>query len=435
MIKLSHEIRDPILNFIKLDNNERKVLDSRPFQRLRYIHQLATTYLLYPGATHKRFEHSLGVMELASRVFDVVTKNENIQDRIRDTITNADLIYWRKVIRMAGLCHDLGHLPFSHAAEDELLPQYESHELITLRIIENSEISDILKEIKIMPEDVAKIALKPKEYKTQKREVEYNDFEAILSEIITGDAFGVDRIDYLLRDSHHAGVMYGKFDHYRLIDTLRILPSSEDDSSEPMLGIEEGGVHSAEALCLARYYMFSQLYFHPIRRIYDIQLKDFMKQWLPDGKFSTNIEEHLKMTDNEIISEMRRVADDETHKAHEEAKKLIYRKHFKRIYTLGQEDMRKNIDILDLINNGLIEKYGKEKVEKDEYIKPGVELDFPILSDDKKIIPSSEYPIFKKSPDLTTGYIFVDSEIKTEAKLWIDNNKDRLLKKSNKKEE
>ena len=73
MKKITHEIRDPIHVFIKLDTTERKVLDSQPLQRLRYIHQLAMTYLIYPGATHKRFEHSLGVMELASRVFDIIT--------------------------------------------------------------------------------------------------------------------------------------------------------------------------------------------------------------------------------------------------------------------------------------------------------------------------------------------------------------------------
>jgi HD superfamily phosphohydrolase len=86
MIKHIHEIRDPIHVFIKLDSTERKVLDSRPFQRLRYIHQLAMTYLVYPGATHKRFEHSLGVMELASRVFDVITNPYNILSEIRDSL-------------------------------------------------------------------------------------------------------------------------------------------------------------------------------------------------------------------------------------------------------------------------------------------------------------------------------------------------------------
>ena len=99
-----------------------------------------------------------------------------------------------------------------------------------------------------------------------------SDWEAILSEIIVGDVFGADRIDYLLRDSYHAGVSYGRFDHYRLIDTLRILPISETDSQEPALGTERGGLESAEALLWARYFMYTQLYFHPTRRIYDSHL-------------------------------------------------------------------------------------------------------------------------------------------------------------------
>jgi HD superfamily phosphohydrolase len=117
-----HEIRDPIHNFIRLNSNERKVLDSRPFQRLRYIHQLGLTYLLYPGATHRRFEHSLGVMELASRVYDVITNPANIHDSVRDEVPQDSFNhqYWRRVLRMAALCHDIGHLPFSHAAEKEL---------------------------------------------------------------------------------------------------------------------------------------------------------------------------------------------------------------------------------------------------------------------------------------------------------------------------
>jgi len=87
VVKNTHEIRDPIHNFIRLDSNERKILDSRPFQRLRYIHQLGLTYLLYPSATHRRFEHSLGVMELASRVYDVITNPANIyHDTIIDEV-------------------------------------------------------------------------------------------------------------------------------------------------------------------------------------------------------------------------------------------------------------------------------------------------------------------------------------------------------------
>ena len=136
MTKHIHEIRDAVHVFVHLDSEERKVLDSRPFQRLRHIHQLAMTYLVYPGATHRRFEHSLGVMELADRVFRTVTADENIDDRVRKLFPKGDrLAYWCRVLRMAALCHDLGHLPFSHAAEKELLPDGVTHERITVDII------------------------------------------------------------------------------------------------------------------------------------------------------------------------------------------------------------------------------------------------------------------------------------------------------------
>ena len=109
MSKHVHEIRDPIHVFVRLDDDERRVLASRPFQRLRHIHQLALTSMLYPAATHTRFEHSLGVMELAGRVFDVLTHPDNVSDEIRHLLpdlAHADkLAYWRRVLRMAALCH------------------------------------------------------------------------------------------------------------------------------------------------------------------------------------------------------------------------------------------------------------------------------------------------------------------------------------------
>src|SRR6266849_3878798 len=115
-MKHSHEFRDPVHTFISVRTDERKVLDSRPFQRLRHIHQLALSYLVYPAATHRRFEHSLGVMELASRVFDVVTHERAVSDAVRKVVPELEqpekIRYWRRVLRMAALCHDTGHLPF-----------------------------------------------------------------------------------------------------------------------------------------------------------------------------------------------------------------------------------------------------------------------------------------------------------------------------------
>ena len=303
--------------FIRLDSDERRVLDSRPFQRLRHIHQLAMTYLIYPGATHKRFEHSLGVMELAGQVFDIVTNPDNVTDEIKHLLGPLNVpdkrAYWRRVVRMAALCHDVGHLPFSHAAEKELLPDDWDHEKLTREIIVSDEMKTIWGSIipPLHPEHIEKLAVGPK----KATDLEFTDWETILTEIIVGDAFGVDRMDYLLRDSHHVGVVYGKFDHHRLIDTLRILPPAQSGengkSQEPALGVEEGGIQSAEALMLARYFMYSQVYFHPVRRIYNTHLTDFLREWLDGGEFTTDLESHLKMTDSEVTAALWEAAFEE----------------------------------------------------------------------------------------------------------------------------
>src|SRR5437667_3246068 len=203
-------------------------------------------------------------MELAGRVFDVITNQAHItNEAAREVLPGnaTDLAYWRRVVRVGALCHDIGHLPFSHAAEHALLPAGWSHEKIGMDILLSPEMRTILNEMTppVRAEDVAKVALGPKKAGS----LRFSNWEAILSEIIVGDAFGADRIDYLLRDSHHIGVAYGRFDHYRLIDTLRVLksPTSGEKTPlpEPALGVEEGGVQSAEALMLARYFMYSQV--------------------------------------------------------------------------------------------------------------------------------------------------------------------------------
>ncbi len=252
MVKRHHEVRDAVHVFIHFDSAERSLIDSPAFQRLRHIHQLALSFLVYPGASHKRFEHSLGVMEVAGRIFDVVTRPENVSDPVREVIPEYDSDehkYWRKVLRIAALCHDTGHLPFSHAAEEVLLPDGWNHERITREIIH----SDPLKEVwdamrpKPEPDDVVKLAVGPREAEKLRLGLTFDPWQAILADIITGDVFGADRIDYLLRDSLHTGVAYGRFDHNRLIDTLRIMPSAPEGedgegNTDPQLGCERGGL-------------------------------------------------------------------------------------------------------------------------------------------------------------------------------------------------
>jgi uncharacterized protein len=435
-MKNIHEIRDPIHIFIKLDSDERKVLDSRPFQRLRYIHQLALTYLIYPGATHKRFEHSLGVMELADRMFQVLTHSDNLTDQIKGLFPElSKKNYWRSALRMAALCHDIGHLPFSHAAEKELLPDGWSHEKLTREIILSDEMKEIWGNITppLRPNDIVKLAVGPKEA----LDLEFSDWETVLSEIIVGDAFGADRIDYLLRDSHHVGVAYGKFDHYRLIDTLRILPppksgdSDDDKSREPSLGIEKGGLQSAESLLFARYSMYSQVYFHPIRRIYDIHLKDFLMRWLKNGRFSTIINEHLSITDCEVTSALRQIASDSSNNDHEFAKRIINRKHFKVIYERNPTDYDTNNEAALLICKAAEENFGKDKIRFDSYTQKGGFVDFPVLLRDGTVASSlSLSQTLAKIPVVAVDYVFIDPnpDNMDRAQKWLNKNKIDIIK-------
>jgi len=435
MTKIFHEIRDPIHVFIHLDWYEKKVLDSRPFQRLRNITQLALTYLLYPGATHKRFEHSLGVMELASRVFEVITKPTNVTDEVKGLLPdlgNADALpYWKHVLRMAALCHDIGHLPFSHAAEEELLPKGWTHERLSRSLIESDEMRAIWKSMvpRLDPEDIVKLAVGARKAK----DLQFSKWEAILSEIIVGDAFGVDRIDYLLRDSHHTGVAYGKFDHYRLIDELRNLPSFEG-SSEPALGINGGGIYSAEALALARYFMFSQVYYHPIRLIYDRHLMDFLSAWLsqgtllPVGTFPIDIEGHLKTTDDEINAAMRIAASDAKAPGHHAAHCIMRHCHYKVLYERDPQDAKLNSEPGAAIARAAEIEFGKDPVR---YSKPKVKdvaTDFPVRGRDGRILAAiSASETLSKLQPTAMEYVFIDPQLKDKAKTWLGKNRDKIL--------
>ena len=432
MPKNFYEIRDPIHVFVRMDRQEREVVDSRPVQRLRHIHHLAMSYLVYPGATHRRFEHSLGVMELAGRVYDVVTQQENLTDEIRDLFPEltdkGERDYWRKALRMAALCHDVGHLPFSHAAEKELLPEGYDHELLTRDLIQSDEMKELWSSSRpiLSDVDIAKLALGPKKM----RGVTFSDWETMLSEIIVGDAFGVDRMDYLLRDSWHAGVAYGRFDQHRLIDTLRILPQEENGaerSIEPSLGVEEGGVQSAEALLLARYFMYTQVYFHKSRKIYDIHLRDFLSEWLDGGKFKTDVESHLALTDVEVLTAMREAAKNTSLPGHIHAHRILKRRHFRRVYEHNSHDFEQNPAAGKMVYRALREKFGDENVRCYENNSSGGEHNFPVKLDDSRIVSSLRQSFaLKHIPPFRIFNVYVIEDVRQEAKRFLEANLDDI---------
>ena len=430
--KRYHEIRDPIHGFIKLDSNERRVLDSPPVQRLRHIHQLAMSYLVYPGATHRRFEHSLGVMELAGRVFDILTAQDNIHESMRRSVLNLtddERTYWRKVLRMAALCHDIGHLPFSHAAEEELLPEGKRHENITADLIQSELMAEIWESMTppLRSLDIAKVAVGQKYMAGET----FTDWELLLYEIIGGDSFGVDRTDYLLRDSHHAGVAYGKFDHLRLIETMRVLPASQHGSS-PALGIESGGIHSTEALLLARYFMFMQVYYHPVRVAYDLHLTEFLKEWLPEGEFPQDWDDLQALTDNQVLSAIVDAAQDGSKRGYDSARRIVNREHYHRSYTLIPDDIEDDTEKYEnpvvAIADACAAEFGGDRVRRSAYQQSNPVTDFPVVDSQGQIESSlSVSTPLNQIPVVNVGYVLVDPDVADKARDWIRSNKESIL--------
>ena len=230
------EIRDPIHGNIDIDDTEAGVIDTPEMQRLRYIKQLDMTYLVFPGANHTRFEHSLGTMQVTKALLSSMGENE-------------------KEIAYAGLLHDIGHGPFSHLSEG-FIKKYlkKDHEKIGEERITNSEIKDIISDSGM----------------NFGRIVDYfRDADKI---DVVGGVLGSDRIDYLMRDSHYTGVAYGVIDYERL--KKRLIPYRN------RVAIMESGVSGAESLLLARYFMHSNVYMHHAKLIASKMLQRAMRTGL-----------------------------------------------------------------------------------------------------------------------------------------------------------
>jgi HD superfamily phosphohydrolase len=288
-------LRDPIHGFIRVNRLEREVINSAPFQRLRHIKQLALTHMVYHGAEHTRFGHVLGVMALASRVFDVLVLQSREQIRSLLGWNEGDVERYRQLLRLAAALHDIGHPPFSHATEKDLFPQGWDHTLYGRRIVEETLLREVI-DTHGKPFGISTADLIPL----------FESFEgshlAFLQKIFAGD-LDVDRMDYLLRDSLYTGVSYGLFDLDRLIHTMTL--AEDPKTGEPILVIEEGGIHAAEGLLLGRYFMFTQVYFHKVCRAYNILLTDFVRQILPRGKYPKDVHKFLEFDDLSIYAEMK----------------------------------------------------------------------------------------------------------------------------------
>ena len=315
------EIRDPVHGFITVSPKVERLLDLPFVQRLRRIKQTAMANLLYPGANHTRFEHSLGCMHVAGRLARALKLDQ------KDV----------HLIEQAALLHDVGHGPFSHVSE-HLLVQYapadardhleEIHEEITrLAIDGDADLQRLLGDDKDKVRDLL--------LKRGVRDVRHD--------IISGP-FVADKLDYLLRDSHYAGVKYGTFDLERIVRTVALISAG----IESYMGIDEGGFWAVEQLLLAKHHMNVQVYRHKVRLITDAMLVRAIEIGIREGDENLSQVYHFRadktFVDNYLTWDderlMRTLLASGLPKVQNYAERLFERRLFKSIYSQDTKDFK-----------------------------------------------------------------------------------------------
>lgn len=336
-------LRDPIHGYINIEYEVIwKCIDAKEFQRLRRIHQLGGNFQVYPSAEHSRFSHSLGVYEIVRRMLNEV---KSLKEELSE--------YEKVSVMLAGLLHDVGHGPFSHAFEH--VTEFNHEEYTAKIILENTQINQILNEVNPkLAQDVVNI-------------IEHKHENDILNQIVSAQ-LDADRMDYLLRDSYFSATSYGQFDLERILRTLRV----KNQNGKKHLVVKYTGIHSVEDYIMARYQMYWQVYFHPVARSYEtifIQLFSRLKdiylekpEYFNDIKVLTpylgsempSVEQHYKLDESSLLYCCMMIVEKEDEIASDLARRLLDRDLF------GYEDDTEKNRIRikkEVVGRGLDPKY------------------------------------------------------------------------------
>lgn len=319
------EIRDVIHGSIQIDPSEMSIIDSRYFQRLRQIKQLGFAEFSFPSATHNRYIHSLGAMSTATRGFDSIFR----QLSKHSSVSAVSFQRFRRVTRLAALLHDVGHGPLSHTTEFAMpdvrrlqvpgltVPKGRSrkatHEDYTLKLILDSGLSNVIEKTGadwgFTPRHVAALIDPDTEitddFFMETIDGEKVNFRPLLKQLISSE-LDADRMDYLRRDSLHAGVSYGQFDFDWLVGNL----TYHVKNGKCYLALQHRALYSFEDFLISRYHMFLMVYFHYKSVVYDEMLQQYLAS--PDCTYSlpADVEAYCNCTDAQLFQDLGRSSNE-----------------------------------------------------------------------------------------------------------------------------
>ncbi|MCC4765165.1 HD domain-containing protein [Methanosarcina sp. DH1] len=343
-------VLDPVHGYIELDDLVQDLLSTPQMQRLRRIKQLGFSNLVYPGANHSRFEHSLGTMHLAS----TLTRGLNSIEEDKKT-----------EIKVAALLHDIGHGPFSHVTENVIDKYTRRRHDDVKEILGKVEIREVLSKYGISPGNLVK----------------HIKGETSLGQILSSE-IDVDRMDYLVRDARYTGVAFGVVDYNRLIKQMNFY--------EDRLVVDYGGLKAAESLLVSRFWMNTSVYYHHVTRISEVMCSRAVEYMIENNELDPF--KLRQMDDIDLIASMRNAAG----YAGELSRLLDARKLYKRALYVGLADVGKAV----LRHRGRIRRVEKEIAELAGVNPEYVLVDIPktpemlemqaMIKTDHKIIPLNE---------------------------------------------
>ena len=288
------EIRDPVHGYVRLEGLALELADTPQMQRLRWIKQLGLANLVYPGANHTRFEHSLGAYHMAA----LLTRHLGLEEEDR------------LLVGAAALLHDVGHGPLSHATEAALAPFLRTDHESVIELLKRGELREVLDGHGLRAQDIQAFIN-----------------GSGLGQIVSGE-IDVDRMDYLIRDAHYTGVAYGVIDRLRLLQKMTL--------HQGQLVVEVGGVQAATSLLISRLLMHPSVYYHHVCRISECMISSGIHRIIEDGASAAEVK---GMDDVQLFTTL----DTAGGYAAEMNSRIRSRKLFKRAVYIGLENLEPSL--------------------------------------------------------------------------------------------